>query len=56
MNVINNMGEPGRTILRQSIFKNEEDSSLVEHVHFESTEQLQSRRIKLMNRCIELLK
>jgi hypothetical protein len=51
--IIKAMGEPGRTILRLSFFDNKEDDQIVNHVHFETIEQLQSRRVKLMDRCIE---
>lgn len=51
--IIKDMGEPGRTILRLSFFENEEDEEIAKHVHFESSEQLKSRRVKLLDRCIE---
>lgn len=54
--VINEMGEPGRTILRLSFFDGQDDVQTAKHVHFESVEQLNSRRVKLLDRCIESAK
>lgn len=51
--IIKEMGEPGRTILRLSFYENMEDDEIKEHVHFESLEQLNKRRVKLVDRCIE---
>jgi hypothetical protein len=53
--IIKEMGEPGRTILRLSFFDNNKDEQIAKHVHFESVDQLNNRRAKLLDRCIESL-
>jgi len=53
--IVNNIGEPGRTILKLSFYENNSDREIAEHVQFESTELLQQRRVKLVERCSENL-
>jgi len=53
--VIKDIGEPGRTILRLSFFDREEDASIAKHVHFESEEQLKLRRLKVLDRCTDII-
>jgi hypothetical protein len=51
--IINEIGEPGRTILRLSFYDNIKDEQILEHIHFETLEKLNNRRVKLIERCIE---
>jgi hypothetical protein len=53
--VIKDIGEPGRTILRLSFFDREEDAAIAKHVHFESEELLKMRRLKVLDRCTEII-
>lgn len=53
--LINNIGEPGRTILKLSFFEQSSDKEITEHVQFDSVEALQQRRVKLLDRCSEKL-
>ena len=52
---VNSMGEPGRTILRLSFFDKKSDKDIAKHLHFESEEQVKKRRLKLLDRCIQIL-
>jgi DNA-directed RNA polymerase specialized sigma subunit len=52
---VNSMGEPGRTILRLSFFDKKSDKDIAKHLHFESEEQVKRRRLKLLDRCIQIL-
>jgi len=52
--IINSLGEPGRTILRLSFFEKKNDKEIAKHVHFESEEKLRERRVQLIDRCIEI--
>lgn len=52
---INNIGEPGRTILKLSFFEKGSDVEITEHVQFDSIEVLQQRRVKLVDRCSDIL-
>ena len=52
--IINSMGEPGRTILRLSFFEKKNDKEITKHVHFESEEKLRERRVQLLDRCIKI--
>lgn len=52
--IINSMGEPGRTILRLSFFEKKHDKEITKHVHFESEEKLRERRVQLIDRYIEI--
>jgi len=54
-NTINNIGEPGRTILKLSFFEKGRDKEIAEHVQFDSIEVLQQRRVKLVDRCSDIL-
>ena len=52
--IVNSIGEPGRTILRLSFFERKSDIEIAKHVHFESEEKLRERRVKLLERCIKI--
>ena len=52
---VNSMGEPGRTILRLSFFDKKSDKDIAKHLHFESEEQVRNRRLRLLDRCIQML-
>lgn len=52
---INNLGEPGRTIINLTFNSGDSDESIVGHVHLDSIEQLNQKRIKLLDKCIENL-
>ncbi len=54
-NTINNIGEPGRTILKLSFFEKGSDKEIADHVQFDSIEVLQQRRVKLVDRCSDIL-
>lgn len=53
--ILEGIGEPGRTILKLTFNDRETDQAIVDHVHLDSVEQLNSRRMRFLDRCIENL-
>jgi hypothetical protein len=49
--ILKGIGEPGRTILKLSLFESSTDEEITDHVQFESVELLKLRRLRMIESC-----
>ena len=49
------LGEPERTIMKLCFHGNETEEDMMQHFHFDSADQLKSRKLKIFDKCIDLI-
>lgn len=49
------IGEPGRTLLKLSFHNFAEDHEVTTHIHTDSTNEMNIKRVRFLDRCVELI-
>lgn len=49
------IGEPGRTLLKLSFHNFAEDHEVATHIHTDSTNEMNIKRVRFLDRCVELI-
>lgn len=49
------IGEPGRTLLKLSFHNFAEDHEVASHIHTDSTNEMNIKRVRFLDRCVDLI-